>query len=125
MRTARALVPEVRKAVAVLSQIPEHKALVRQLYKHNTELDRITKGIRMTSTEGMYHIVWQDDRDGDWQIFYKKIDQNGNEVLGDLQLSDGRGSAVHPMIACDHDDNLHIIILVMLLDNIDDWIILR
>ena len=56
VRTARALVPEVRKAVAVLSQIPEHKALVRQLYKHNTELDRITKGIRMTSTEGMYHI---------------------------------------------------------------------
>jgi len=56
------------------------------------------------------HIVWEDLRNGEWQIFYKKINQNGNQVIGDTQIdTTSINESLHPDIAVDNSNNIHIV----------------
>ncbi len=55
------------------------------------------------------HIVWQDNRDGNWEIYYEKLDgMNGNSLVHNLRLTNDIYDSVEPAIARDHVNDLHL-----------------
>ena len=55
------------------------------------------------------HVVWQDDRDGPANIFYKKLDNSSNNVTDDIRLTDIISFSSRPRIAVDASQNLHVV----------------
>ena len=55
------------------------------------------------------HVVWQDDREGPSNIFYKKLDNSGNNVTDDIRLTDIISFSSRPRIAVDASQNLHVV----------------
>lgn len=78
----------------------------------------------VTDSEGMVHVIWQDHRQGNWDIFYKKLDPSKDDRDGDegnrdetpdgmtvilfKELTDGNRSYRHPQADIDADDNTHV-----------------
>jgi DNA-binding transcriptional ArsR family regulator len=58
--------------------------------------------------EDNYHIVWTDFRNGEPEIFYKKIDSSGKELIPDKRLSMSLTQSMYPAIAIGPDGLLHI-----------------
>ncbi|MBC8527024.1 MAG: hypothetical protein H8D22_09265 [Candidatus Cloacimonetes bacterium] len=56
---------------------------------------------------GNVHIAWFDFRDGNWEIHYTKLDNNGNTLVGDTGLTNAVGDS-SPSIATDSSGNVHI-----------------
>lgn len=65
------------------------------------------------------HVVWQDFRDGDWEIYYKRSTDSGTSWGGDTRLTNNSsyselpsvsvsGSAVHVLWSDNRDGNLEI-----------------
>jgi hypothetical protein len=54
------------------------------------------------------HITWRDDRDGNAEIYYTKLDNNGNTLVDDKRLTFNSAYSEHPSIAIDSDNNVHI-----------------
>lgn len=75
-----------------------------------------TEGVEATSprvcTDGQYHlhVVWQDDRDGRYGVYYNRSgDAGASWMTGDVRLDDGEiGDAVNPVIACS-GDTVHVV----------------
>ena len=59
-------------------------------------------------SQGNIHICWHDYRDDTWEIYYKKLDHLGNEVITDTRLTE-QGASKHPSLAIDSNDAIHII----------------
>lgn len=56
------------------------------------------------------HIVWQDLRDKTWEVYYTKLDNNGNTIIDDKRLStNDTFRSEQPDIGIDTEDNVHII----------------
>ncbi len=55
------------------------------------------------------HIVWADFRNWNWEIYYKKIDSNGEVLIDDTRLTNAAETSDLPSIALDAKDNLHIV----------------
>ncbi len=45
---------------------------------------------------GNYHIVWQDDRNGNWDIYYLKVDTEGFKLLNDTRITTYPGNDTNP-----------------------------
>jgi hypothetical protein len=61
-----------------------------------------------TDAAGTVHVVWHDDRTGQWQrIFYKKHDGSGWSE--DIQIAGGTGHARNPAIAVGPDNTIHVV----------------
>jgi hypothetical protein len=56
---------------------------------------------------GNLHIVWHDDRDGNWEIYYKKYD--GVSWGSDQRLTDAANSSLHAAIAAGGEGDLHVV----------------
>ncbi|MEO0228067.1 MAG: hypothetical protein ABIL70_08485 [candidate division WOR-3 bacterium] len=54
------------------------------------------------------HIAWFDNRDGDWEIYYKRSTDCGNTWSGDIRLTDSPGESSHPSIAV-AGNHLHLV----------------
>ena len=55
------------------------------------------------------HIVWQDSRNGGtWQIYYSKIDSNGNVLVNNSQITTLTTSSQYPVIKISEANNVHI-----------------
>ena len=54
------------------------------------------------------HIAWRDKRDGNYEIYYTKLDNNGNTLVDDTRLTDNTAYSMYPSIAADSSDNMHI-----------------
>lgn len=46
-----------------------------------------------------YGIAWQDNRNGDYQIFFTRVDSSGNKVGSDVQVTNSSSAAHMPSIA--------------------------
>lgn len=65
-----------------------------------------------TDTLGNVHIIWSDRRDGNREIYYTKLDNNGNTLVYDTRITFSAGDSiinyVHPSILIDLQNRLHI-----------------
>lgn len=58
---------------------------------------------------GNVHIVWDDNRSGDWEIYYKVLDDDGNVLISDTRLTNNQGHSWYPQIAIDNYDYCHVV----------------
>jgi hypothetical protein len=56
---------------------------------------------------GNLHTVWRDDRDGNWEIYYKKYD--GVSWGPDQRLTNAANSSLHAAIAAGGQGDLHVV----------------
>ncbi len=57
---------------------------------------------------GNYHIVWVDARDGNNEIYYKKVDANWNILVGDTRLTSNTADSIWPEITILWD-NIYVV----------------
>ncbi len=50
-----------------------------------------------TGTE--YGVAWHDGRDGNWEIYFARLDADGNKIGGDLRVTDAAESSQSPSLA--------------------------
>ena len=62
-----------------------------------------------TDSNNNVHIAWDDERDGNWEIYYTKLADNGNTLIDDMRITNFSGDSKLPKIAIDTDNNVHII----------------
>jgi len=58
---------------------------------------------------GNAHIVWVDNRDGNDEIYYTKIDDSGTKTVFDKRLTLDPRQSLAPAIAVDSKGNIHIV----------------
>lgn len=85
--------------------------------------NRLVNETRLTSVDGFssrspklavdsvghIHIVWSDSRDGDGEIYYRKIGNGGVTLTSDVRITNEAALSVNPSVAVDSSDNLHVI----------------
>jgi hypothetical protein len=54
------------------------------------------------------HIVWYDDRDGNWEVYYTKVDNDGNTLIDDTRLTDDPAISAVPKIIMDSNGILYL-----------------
>ena len=59
-------------------------------------------------TNNNVHITWWDDRDGNREIYYTKLDNKGNTLVDDTRLTTDSAWSYYPRIAVDTNNNVHI-----------------
>lgn len=62
-----------------------------------------------TDAFGNVHILWQDDRDGNDEIYYTKLDNSGNTLVDDIRLTDNSALSSWPIFVIDNAGNIHAI----------------
>ncbi len=58
---------------------------------------------------GASHVVWQEDRDGNWEIYFAKIDGAGNFILRDVRVTNTSGASTKPDISIDGSGRSYIV----------------
>ena len=58
--------------------------------------------------EGNFHIVWQDHRNGNWDIYYVKVDMNGFKLLNDTRLTTYAGDDINPSMVA-YGDRVYVV----------------
>ena len=53
--------------------------------------------VAWTGTE--YGVAWQDDRDGNTEIYFARLDRQGNKIGGDLRITNAAGVSQRPRLA--------------------------
>ena len=66
-------------------------------------------------TDDNIHLVWADHRGNpeNYDIYYMKLDNNGNNLTNEVRVTNARGTSENPKIVIDSENNLHIVW--------DDW----
>jgi hypothetical protein len=54
------------------------------------------------------NIVWQDVREGNWEIFYTKLDINGNTLVDDTRITNDSAISGHPKIVIDSSNTRYV-----------------
>ncbi len=62
----------------------------------------------MRSTDGNYNIVWQDNRNGNWDIYYLKVRPDGFKLVNDTRITDFGGNDSNPVLAV-KGDHIYIV----------------
>lgn len=55
------------------------------------------------------HIVWADDRSGNYEIYYSKLDNLGNKLIEEKRITFAPSYSWFPEVSVDVDDNLHLV----------------
>ncbi len=56
------------------------------------------------------HVVWSDNRSGNNEIYYKKVNgSSGVNLTGDIQLTNQINNSVSPDVVVDSQDSLHVV----------------
>lgn len=61
-----------------------------------------------TDSQNNVHVVWRDFRDGNFEIYYTKLNNNGVTIIDDLRLTANNADSFTPSIAVDSLDNVHV-----------------
>lgn len=84
-----------------------------QLWEETDTIIQSTGDIRFTavttSPDCDVHVVWEDDRDGSWEIYYKKWDHLTQTWSSDFRVSDIPNSSTCPQFDVDISNNIHIV----------------
>jgi Tol biopolymer transport system component len=54
------------------------------------------------------YVVWSDDRDGNYEIYYKMLDDSSVSV-SDTRLTNSGASSITPSVAVDTADEVHVV----------------
>ena len=73
-----------------------------------TWLGNSTKPQIMRSGDGNYNIVWQDDRNGQWDIYYLRVRPDGFKVVNDTRITYFKGNDTNPVIGV-MGDHIYIV----------------
>ena len=57
---------------------------------------------------GNLHVVWTDERDGNAEVYYTKLDPSGNTLVDDLRLTTDAAASIMPSLAVDAAGNVHL-----------------
>lgn len=60
-------------------------------------------------SENNVNIMWEDSRDGNENIYYKKLNNNGSELIDDLKITSELSRSQRPSMGIDNNDNIHLI----------------
>ncbi len=60
-------------------------------------------------SQGFIHVVWQEYRNGQWDIMYDKIDENGNPVFSPIDISYDETNSTEPVIITTPDNNVNVL----------------
>jgi hypothetical protein len=81
----------------------------------------ITSDIRLSTDAGIswfpsldsdgsgIHVVWVDERDGNTEIYYEKLDSDGNTLIDDLRLTNDVADSTLPEIGVDLSNDLQVV----------------
>ncbi len=58
---------------------------------------------------GNIHLTWYDDRTGNWEIYYTKLDNNGNTLIQNKRITYQDTNSYRPKLAIDKEGNVHIV----------------
>ncbi|UCE81052.1 MAG: hypothetical protein JSV94_01045 [Methanobacteriota archaeon] len=59
--------------------------------------------------EGDIHVVWEDFRSGNGDVYYVKLDEEGNKLTNDAKISNDSAMSRHPSVAVDDSDHIFIV----------------
>ncbi len=62
----------------------------------------------VTDENGISYVAWQDNRDGNWEIYFCKVDSNGTKLVDDTNVSNTSGSSTNPDISIDSLGNSYL-----------------
>jgi len=62
-----------------------------------------------TDSNDALHLVWNDDRNGNTEIYYKSSEDGGNNWGAGLRLMENPGSSRNPSLSVDFSNNLHVV----------------
>jgi hypothetical protein len=54
------------------------------------------------SSDGVLHAVWADNRDGNWEIYYKHSLNNGETWESEKRITYNKNYSVYPIIKCEN-----------------------
>ncbi len=63
-----------------------------------TWLGNSTEPQIMRSNDGNYNIVWQDDRNGQWDIYYLRVRPDGFKIVNDTRITYFGGNDTNPVL---------------------------
>ncbi len=64
--------------------------------------------VLVTDSQGDVHVAWVDLRDSNWDLYYTKLDNNGNTLIDDTRITTADNVSANPAIAIDSVDNIHL-----------------
>jgi predicted transcriptional regulator len=73
----------------------------------DAQLDSRQPAVARDASDNL-HVVWSDDRTGESDIYYKKVEVTGNEMVPDQRLSGTASQSIYPAIASDPYGGMHI-----------------
>ncbi len=59
-------------------------------------------------SSGNIHIAWEDDRDGNWEIYYTKLYSDGSDAVDDTRITSYIRGSIVPNLGLDSSGNVHI-----------------
>lgn len=59
--------------------------------------------------DGNIHVVWEDYRSGNGDIYYVKLDPEGNKLTNDAKISNDSYSSRRPTVAVDPSDHIYVV----------------
>jgi hypothetical protein len=69
---------------------------------------RMENPFTVIDSDNNINIVWQDVREGNWEVYYTKLDINGNTLIDDTRLTDDPAISGHPKIVIDSSNTRHV-----------------
>ena len=63
----------------------------------------------VVDSEGNVHVVWEDYRSGAGDIYYVKLDPEGNKLTNDAKITNDPTTSRHPTVAADLSDHIYVV----------------
>jgi hypothetical protein len=60
-------------------------------------------------SQGDIHVVWEDERHGDTEIYYMKLDDVGNILHEEFRLTENSSKSQRPAITMDRNDTINVV----------------
>ena len=59
--------------------------------------------------DGNMHVVWEDFRSGNGDVYYVKLDSDGNKLTNDAKISNDSALSRHPSVTVDESDHIYVV----------------
>ncbi|MDH3365495.1 MAG: hypothetical protein OEM29_05785 [Thermoplasmata archaeon] len=59
--------------------------------------------------DGNMHVVWEDLRSGNGDVYYVKLDADGNKLTNDAKITNDSALSLHPSVAVDNSGHIFVV----------------